>query len=433
MTSASTATGLKGSSARTAALAINGGPKVRTKPLPARALFGPEEKAAVDALFDEAIRTGSVFGYEGAQEQAYCREFAASLGGGYADAVNSGSSAVYVALRALEIEPFTEVIVPPITDPGGIMPVALAGCIPVVADAHPGSYNVGPDEIAARLTAHTSAIIVAHIAGEPCDMAPIVALARRHGLALIEDCAQAHGARYRGRRVGTFGDVGAFSTMSGKHHATGAQGGVVFTRDESRYWAARRYADRGKPFGIQGATSNVVASLNLNSSDLAAAIGRVQLAKLDSIVARRREVVQAIASGLRRSRAVSLGWVPEGAEPSYWFLRLHVDTSVLQVDGNTFATALAAEGFPISASYRAAFQARAAWLIERRVFGTSGYPWAAPEYHGPYKEVRDLACPNAEAVLESDFNLHLHERWGEEEVADFLAAVEKVEAAFAKD
>ena len=118
-------------------LAINGGEKVRRTPLPARGLFGEEEKRAAVALFDKAIATGNAFSYNGEEEEAYCKEFAEFLGGGYADGVNSGTSAIYVALRALDIEPFTEVIVPPVTDPGGVMPVPLANCIPVVADGAP--------------------------------------------------------------------------------------------------------------------------------------------------------------------------------------------------------------------------------------------------------------------------------------------------------
>ena len=107
------------------------------------------------------------------------------------------------------------------------MPVPLLGCIPVPADADPRSYNTCAEAIARALTPRTRAVIVAHIGGDPVDMAPVLDLVRAHGLLLIEDCAQAHGALYRGRPVGTFGDLAVFSTMSGKHHCTGAQGGVV--------------------------------------------------------------------------------------------------------------------------------------------------------------------------------------------------------------
>jgi dTDP-4-amino-4,6-dideoxygalactose transaminase len=429
-----------------AQLAVEGGEAVRTVPFPERRLFGEEEKAAAVALFDEAIRTGreSAFGYGGAEEEAYCREFADYLGGGYADAVNSGSTAVYVALRALSLEPFTEVVVPALTDPGGIMPVPLLNCIPVVADCRPGSYNVGPEEVEAVLSERTSAIVVAHIAGEPVEVEPILELARARGIPVVEDCAQAHGAIYKGKPVGTWGDIAAFSTMSGKHHATGAQGGVVFTTREALYWAGRRAADRGKPFGLSGAqvaassaasvVANTEASLNLNSSDLACAIGQVLLRKLPGIVAGRRRVAAAIARGLEtRSHAVREGWVPEGGEPSYWFMRLSVDASRLTVGASEFARALGKEGIPVAARYDGAMQGTAAWLNERRVFGKSGYPWTAPEYAARGGDpARRFACPNAQAVLESDFNLRIHERWGDDEIEDTLKAIEKLEGAYAR-
>lgn len=221
-------------------LAINGGPRVRTKPFPGRGLLGPEEKAAVDALFDEAIASGSAFGYNGPTEEAYCKEFAEFMGGGYVDAVNSGTTAVYVALRALNIEPFTEVIVSCLTDPGGMMPIVMMNCIPIIADTEPGSYNTGPKEVEELISPLTSAILVAHIGGEPVDMEGIMAIARKHNIPVVEDCAQAHGAKLNGKLVGTFGDVAAFSTMFGKHHCTGGQGGLVYTRDERLYYEARR-------------------------------------------------------------------------------------------------------------------------------------------------------------------------------------------------
>jgi len=244
-------------------LAIDGGEKVRKTPLPPRRLFGEEEKAAAIALFDRAIEYGSAFGYNGEEEQAYEREFAEFHGGGYADLVNSGTSAIFVALGALQLEPLSEVVAPPITDHGGIMPIPMLNCVPVIADAHPGSYNMGPEQLEDVLTERTRAVIVAHIAGEPADMDPIMEVARSRGIPVIEDCAQAHGAIYKGRLVGTMGDIAAFSTMSGKHHATGAQGGVVFTHDEDLYWEAKRFADRGKPFNTDSG-SNVRMGLNLN-------------------------------------------------------------------------------------------------------------------------------------------------------------------------
>ena len=123
----------------TDALAINGGTPVRSEPFPSRRLFGEEEKQAAIDLFDAAIRNGEAFGYNGEHEAGYASAFCAFQGGGHADVVNSGTSAVYVALRALDLEPFTEVITPAISDPGGVMPVALLNCVPIPADTAPGS------------------------------------------------------------------------------------------------------------------------------------------------------------------------------------------------------------------------------------------------------------------------------------------------------
>jgi len=410
-------------------LAIDGGPAVREVPFPNRGLFGAEEKEAVIDLFDGAIESGEAFGDDGPEERAYCEEVAGFMGGGYADAVNSGTSAVYVALRTLDLEPLSEVIVSPITDPGGQMPVALAGCVPVVADSAPGTYNTGPEQVEACITPRTSAVCVGHILGEPLDMEGIMAVARDHDLLVVEDAAQAHGARANGRPVGTFGDVAAFSTMSGKHHATGAQGGVVYTRNEARYRRARQLSDRGKPFGVE-AEGNVVASLNLNSNDLAATIGRVQLAKLPAVVERRRELVAAIRERIAELPGVIVPELRSGAEPSYWYWRVGVDESELACDKATFCEALDAEGLLLDARYDSRPH-RYPWFREQRVFGETGYPWRAPAYEGDSDP--DVECPNAEAALDRWFNLTVYESWGAAEVADIATAFEKVSTAYAED
>ncbi len=407
-------------------LAIDGGPKVRTTPFPKRHLLGAEEKAAALALFDRAMETGDPIGYGGPEEQAYEREFAQWMGGGYADLVNSGSSALYVALGALELAPAGEVVVPPITDPGGVMPVSLLNLVPVVADAHPGSFNAGAEQIAAVLTPHTRAVVVAHIAGEPADLGPILELAASRGLPVIEDCAQSHGARYQGRLVGTLGAIAAFSTMSGKHHATGPQGGVVYTGDEELYWRAKRFSDRGKPFNTD-ATSNLRAGLNLNGNDLAAAVGRVQLRKLEGITQRRRQVAGRIIAGLGQLRAVYPGWEVPGSEGVYWFMRLRVDPTRSKVDKDTFARAVAAEGIPVTPAYRH-LPAEALWFRQRRVFPPSDYPWGLPAYQGDRQA--QFPCANAVEAAETHFVLAVHEHYTDQEVADILAALRKVEDAY---
>lgn len=409
-------------------LALHGGEKVRKTPFPSRHNFGTEEKAAIDALFEQSIASGVAPGYNGEEEEAYCAEFATLMGGGYVDAVNSGTTALYVALKALDLEPFSEVIVGAVTDPGGIMPIPLLNLVPVVADTVPGSYNTGPEQIAPLITSLTRAIVVPHIAGEPADVIGIVALAERRGIPVIEDVSQSHGATLRTRMLGSIGAIGCFSTMSGKHHASGAQGGLVYTRDERLYQASRRASDRGKPFFLPPGSTNAIASLNLNLNDISAAIGRAQLAKLPGIVARRRAIVKKLTDGIRDLVTVSPPRLIDGAEASYWFLRMHCNVARMTCDKATYCEALLAERLPLNPSYSGALPHTMDWFVNRRVFGTSGYPWSSPDYKG--NRNWQFPCPNAQAVMDTDFNLHLHENWGEQEIKDALAIFRKVDAAY---
>lgn len=410
-------------------LAIAGGPQVRTTPWPGRGLLGAEEKAAVDRLFDEAIAAHTEIGYNGPEEDALCKEFAEFMGGGYADAVNSGTTAVYVALKALNPEPFTEVIVGPITDAGGMMPVVMMNCIPVVPDTMPGQYNTGPEQIEKLISPLTSAIVVAHIGGEPADIEGIVAVAKKHNIPVVEDCAQAHAATLNGKMVGTFGDIAAFSTMFGKHFCTGGQGGIVYTRNQDLYTMVKRIGDRGKPFGLADDATNYLASLNFNMNDLSAAIGRVQLKKLPSIVQRRRELAGELKEALKQVESVKIAPQIPGVNSAYWFVRIEVDDKKLTCSKDEFCTALKAEGIPMVESYRH-MPHTFDWYKFRRVFGTSGLPWSSPLYKGDPD--REFPCPNAEAATGSQFIILLHESWGSEEIADTIAAIKKVEAVYLK-
>ena len=412
---------------RAVLLALEGGtPAVRE--WPKRHLFDAREKLAVMALFDKSIESGEAIGYNGAEEKNYCKEFAQFLGGGYADGVNSGSSAVYVALRALKIKAFSEVICGPISDPGGIMPIALAGCIPVPADAEPGSFNMSPKSFAQRITRRTGAVVVAHIAGLPAEMEPILDLAKAKGIPVIEDCAQSHGATYGGKRVGTLGDVGAFSTMFGKHHCTGGQGGLVFTKSEETYWHICRCADRGKPFNLTGTHGNVVAAHNMNLNELAACIGRVQLKKLPKIIAARqrsaRWLIAACRSELKTVRIVD---APRGSEGVYWFLLAQLDLAKLRVDKGTFVKALAAEGVPCAPGYFHLF-ADQDWYRNRNVFEGTTYPWSAPLYKGD--PAREYPVPNIRATDKYSFPLFWSERVTLPIVRQVLNGLKKVEQAY---
>lgn len=412
-------------------LAIENGEQISSNPLPARGLIGEEEKAAAMALFDESIASGEAFGYNGKQEQGYEQAFVDYMGGGFADGVNSGTNAVFCALGGLQMDAFSEVVVPPITDPGGVMPVLFVGCVPVFADAAPGCYNTSAEQIEKVVTERTRAILVAHIAGDPLDMDPIMELAKKHKLYVVEDCAQAHGAEYKGRKVGSIGDIAAFSTMLGKHHCTGGQGGVVYTTNEKLHWQARRFADRGKPFNVEGETDNVTAGINCNLNDLAAAIGIEQLKKLPGTLEKRRKVANLINGGIGDCKAVSPGTVTAGSSSARWFLRFKLELDAISVGRDQFCKALEAElnQFHVIPSYRH-IQCEKRWFKNQSVFGKSGFPWQCMEYKGDRSPTFEMT--NAIDVTDTHFNFLIYESYGEQEANNIVAAIKKVEATYLK-
>ena len=406
-------------------LAINGGTKA-VGALKARFHFGVEEKEAAMRLFDNSIATGEAFGYNGPEEAEFCKEFAEFLGGGYADGVNGGTNAVFTALRALDLKPFSEVIVGAVTDPGGMMPIVLNNCIPVVCDTMPGRFNIGPEQVEACITPQTAAIVVPHIGGEPADIKGILEVANRHGLPVVEDCAQAHGAQVDGQYVGTFGTYGAFSVMFGKHFCTGGQGGMVFAKTEELYWRQRRAADRGKPFGIENPKGNVIAAINCNMDELHAAIGRAQLKKLPGIVAGRRRFVELLKSmGIDELKTISAPEALPGTINSYWWMRLNVNLTALNCSRKEFFDAMMAEGVPVSPDYKAALPSTFPWFQDR----ANKYPWNNPCCQGD--PCREFALPNAMQAMEDNFIFFIKESWDMEEAEMIMNAFRKLDAAFA--
>ena len=408
-------------------LAINGGPKAIATPLKNRFHFGKEEKEAAMRLFDDSIETGNAISYNGPEEEAFGKEFAEFMGGGFADGVNSGTNAVFTALRALELKPFSEVIVGAVTDPGGMMPIVMNNCIPAVADTMPGKFNIGPEQVEARITPQTSAILVPHIGGEPAEIKGIMEIANRHGIPVVEDCAQSHAASVDGQYVGSFGTYGAFSVMFGKHFCSGGQGGVVYSKTEELYWRARRAADRGKPFGLEGVSTNVMPALNCNMDELSAAIARAQLKKLPSIAERRRAFMDLmISKGLKELKTVSVPEVPANVVQSYWWARLGVNLAALNCPRSDFFAAMNAEGAKCIANYKFAMPFRGQWFVDRR----NCHPWNNPLCQGD--PCREFDCPNAMQAMEDNFILFIHESWGEEEAESLMKMFRKLDAAFAK-
>ena len=270
----------------------------------ARPLIGAEERAAVDAV----LAGGMVV--QGPQVAAFEEEFSARVvGGAHCVAVNSGTSAQHLAALAAGAgaDRRAEVIVPSFTFAATANSVAITGARPVFADIDPVTFTLDPASVEAAVTERTIAIEVVHLYGLPADMPEILDIARRHGLAVWEDCAQAHAAAIGDEPVGAFGAWGSFSFYPTKN-MTSLEGGMVSTADAGLARRVRLLRNQG----MERQYANEVVGLNNRMTDVAAAVGRVQLTRLAGWTAARRANAAALDAGLAGAPGVVTPHVPSG-------------------------------------------------------------------------------------------------------------------------
>ena len=305
-----------------AALAIDGGRPECTTPLPSWPHYAPDEVEAVAT----ALRSGRVSYWTGEEGRAFEREYAAAVGVGHAVALMNGTVALEAALYALGIGPGDEVIVPCRTFVATASAVVMRGGVPIMADVDRDSQNLTATTIGPLITPRTRAIIAVHLAGWPCDMNPILELAARHSLYVVEDCAQAHGATYQGRQVGALGHVAAFSFCQDKIISTGGEGGMLVTNDRSLWERAWSFKDHGKSWDAvyNGQHPNGFRWLhdsfgtNWRLTEMQAAIGRIQLRRLPMWVKQRRENAHILEERLSRIPALRVTRPQSNSGHSYY-------------------------------------------------------------------------------------------------------------------
>lgn len=256
---------------------VSKGDAGRTIPI-ARPVIGQEE---IDAV-REVLTSGMLA--SGRYVKQFEREFAQYCGTNHAVAMNSGTAALFSTLYALGIAQGDEVIVPDFTFVATASSVRMAGATPVFADIDEKSYNIQPEAVLEQITPRTKAVIGVHLYGQPFDVGALSEICDDHGLALIEDCAQAHGARYEGRMAGSFGTAGCFSFYPTKNMTT-SEGGMVTTDDTRLATQLRKIIDHGQ--GIK--YRHDLIGFNFRMTNIEAAIGSVQLGKLDAMNERRRK------------------------------------------------------------------------------------------------------------------------------------------------
>jgi perosamine synthetase len=332
------------------ALALLGGSPIAKKPVTYR---WPRISENATARVQQMLREGEIsyYGRAGAVaqlEDAFARRFEAE----HALAVSTGTAGLHSAFFALGISRGDEVIVPSLTFLATVMPLFTLGAVPVPADSVRYTFNINVDQIERLITGRTRAIVVTHMFGLPCDMEPIVALARRHALALIEDCSHAHGAVYHGVQVGTFGDAAVFS-LGAQKPITGGLGGMVTFRDRNAYERAVLFGhfnaraleevseSKLRPFAETG------LGLNYRMHPVAAAMILEQLPHLDEIIANRTANLGYLTTRLEEIPGLVPPMTPADGTRGAWYGYYPILRDELEhIPREAFVAALSAEGCP---------------------------------------------------------------------------------------
>jgi len=313
-----------------------------------------EEIIAVSKVLRSA-KVNYLFGEIG---KKFEKEFAKFIGTTYSLALANGTLALDIALRAIQISKGDEVIVTPRSFVASVSCINLLGAKPVFVDIQKNSQNISPDQISKAITKKTKAIICVHLAGMPCEMTQIMSLAKKHNLFVIEDCAQAHGAKYRGKSVGSIGHIGAWSFCNDKIMTLGGEGGMITTNSKKLYLFAQSFNNHGKNF-------KKIEQLNLKKSfkfkyvhdsigsnyrltEMQSAIGRIQLRKMKSWTRLRNKNAAEIYKAIKDLPLVNIPSTPEYMEHAYYkcYILLNIDHIKTNWSRDKIIEALNKKGFP---------------------------------------------------------------------------------------
>jgi len=405
-------------------LASRGGTPVRTAGFPgvgdaSGRRIGEEEIAAVT----EVLRSAKLNCTVGTRTREFEQAFGEMYGVAHVVASTSGTSALHVAVAAVDPNPGDEIITTGLSDAGTVLPILSQNAIPVFADVSPQTGIIDPESVRSKITERTRAIIAVHLFGVAAPVEELRAIADEHGIALIEDCAQAYLTRTAsGALAGTVGHLGCFSLQQSKH-ITAGDGGLTISNDDALGRRARLFTDKAWPRDTNERT-HLFLGLNYRMTELQAAVAHAQLAKLEQVVADR----QRLAAPLVDLVASLPGLSPAPAEGSTWWLfPIFVDPEAAGGDAFAWGEAMGAEGVGCNPGYIGHPLYLNPVLAEARTYGTSGYPIA---------EVADRyapgLCPETEKLISGGTMMVLpwNENYTEQDVNDIAVALQKVSRAF---
>ncbi len=380
-------------------LALFGGPKTIAQPFAKYNSIGREEVEAAKAVVESGMLSGFYGSWDaqffgGPKVLEFERDWAAYFEVKHAVTVNSNTSGLIAAVGAIGIEPGDEVIVSPWTMSASATAILVWNAIPVFADIEDEAFNLDPASVERNITPHTRAIMVTDIFGHAADMDAIMAIARRHQLKVIEDCAQAPAARYRDRYAGTIADIGVYSLNYHKHIHTG-EGGVCVTNDAAlaeRLQLIRNHAEAvvaGK--GVED-LSNMIG-FNFRMTEIEAAIGVEQLKKLKTLTDARIKQAAQLDAGLGGLCGLRTPVVKSECSHVYYVYPLVYDDAQTGVPREQIVQALRAEGVPASMGY---LNLHLLPMYQKRIaHGRNGFPWSSSVYTGSVSYAKGI-CPVAE-------------------------------------
>jgi dTDP-4-amino-4,6-dideoxygalactose transaminase len=348
------------------------------------------------ALLRDAIESGTLTSTKGSHVKALEERFAEMLGSNVAVACASGTAAVHVAVAAIDPEPGDEVVTTAITDMGALAPIMYQGAVPMFADVDPVTMNVTPESVEAAMSDRTRAIIATHLFGLPCDLRGIEAVARKHGVPLIEDCAQAWAARSGDHPVGTVGRIG------------------TFTEDVELGHHMRRYVNKAWDYW-SSPTDHDFLALNYRLTELQGAVGRAQLEKLDDGVKVRISNASHLNAMLDGVPGLTLPEPAAGDVHTYWRYALHVDPDVIPGGPGALAAELKLGGIASAPRYIQKPAFRCGVFVNQKTFGESRWPFTLARPEAVDYSVERF--PGTFRALETVLVLPWNERYSHDDVA----------------
>jgi len=359
-----------------------------------------EEKAVV-----EVLQSGRYA--DGPKAKEFEKNFSEYIKTEHAVATSSGTAALHMALIACGVKPGDEVIVPALTFFATVESVLHQGAIPVFADLDPKTYCIDPKDMEKKITNKTKAIIPVHFFGEPVEIEEIVEISHHHNLHVVEDCAQAHGAEFRGKKVGSFGDANCWSFYATKNMTTG-EGGMVTTNNKEL--ADMIYALRNH--GMTNRNDHTILGYNYRLSEIHAAIGIVQLKKLDKFNKKRTEISNTLRDELSSISWLEPQFIPDYIKHAFFWCAFKIDEQKIGMSGKQLREELMKKGLEVRHRYNAPLYTQPV-LLENN-------------FNGLVKEKIDysnIKLPNVESIAGKLIGLPNHPKLSEKEIQDTISII----------